>query len=79
MPATVRGLGFTYQDCLGTCAAEAASPEVTPELMQACVDLCKSNYPQQAAAAKQLIAGVSNQTLVIGAAAAVVLLLVMRR
>jgi hypothetical protein len=74
-------LGFTYGDCLASCVANSVGAD--EEGMQACVDLCKSNYPTTPAttppAGKELIAGVSNQTLVLGAAAVVVVMMMMRR
>jgi hypothetical protein len=73
-------LGFTYGDCLASCVANSVGAD--EEGMQACVDLCKSNYPTTPATtptSKELIAGVSNQTLVLGAAAVVVVMMMMRR
>lgn len=86
-PAAV-GLGDAYTDCLGACVEQSLGAD--PELMAQCVATCKENFSASSRtggtstgtglrANKDLIPGVSNTYLVIGAGVAVLFALLMGR
>ena len=81
------GFGDAYTDCLGSCVEQSIGAD--PDLMAQCVETCKQNFLASdgtgtgggvpAVAGKDLIPGVPNKYIAIGAAAVVMMALFMRR